>query len=437
MWVEINSTGKLLVAYSGGVDSHVLLHCLSQSNYKNRLTAIHVDHQLHSNSKQWTQHCARVCAALSVPLRVEIVSVEKNKGDSLEEQARRARYAAILKHVDVETVVLTAQHADDQAETVLMQLFRGAGVSGLAAMPQVKVFGRGRLERPLLNKTRADIVAYANEHNLQWLEDPSNQNKTLTRNFIRHEVMPLLRSRWPSVVKTIARSAHHCGEASELLDEYASQVAGINFITQELSARGNSFESRGIIKDCFAALAVTTVSPAAQKNLIRYWLKQTLNYIPNENKLRAMMDMPNLPTDAHSAVALDQHDIRYFQSHFYIVPKIKINDYAFTWDLKNDLVIPGVGTLCLVKDPNGQVDLKKCQYKNMIVRNRRGGESILLPSQKHHKKLKQLFLEWSVPPWQRPYWPLLVVESEVIAVPGLAVSEKVCSDQGGFSLQII
>src|SRR3989338_4729132 len=100
MWVEINSTGKLLVAYSCGVDSHVLLHCLSQSNYKNRLTAIHVDHQLHSNSKQWTQHCARVCAALSVPLRVEIVSVEKNKGDSLEEQARRARYAAILKHVD-------------------------------------------------------------------------------------------------------------------------------------------------------------------------------------------------------------------------------------------------------------------------------------------------------------------------------------------------
>ncbi len=183
------------IAFSGGLDSTVLLHLLASAEALPPLSAVHVHHGLQSAADTWPSHCQSICDRLGVPLRVMRVQVQP--GASLERAARDARYRAFTEVIGAGEVLLTGQHRDDQAETLLFRLLRGAGVRGAAAMPVHRPLAGGHLVRPLLDVSRTELVAYADEHQLKWIEDPSNADMQFSRNYLRHRVIPTLTERWP------------------------------------------------------------------------------------------------------------------------------------------------------------------------------------------------------------------------------------------------
>jgi tRNA(Ile)-lysidine synthase len=283
------STAQLWVAYSGGVDSHVLLHSLASlrplitttttttsaapalaaaqggssaaaSASAFSLHAIHIHHGLNPHADAWSQHCQRICAALQIECIIKKINVAQHaKHRSIEEVARELRYQAIIDVLPEDGYLLTGHTQDDQAETVLQQLFRGAGVKGLAAMPQVKPLGRGRLLRPLLGVSRAELLAYAQAAQLQWIEDDSNQDCRFERNYLRNEVLPSLNTRWPAIKPVLARVAEHCAQASELLEDLAREDERL---------------VRGAVSGTLSVTALNQLSPAHQNNVLRFWLAQ-------------------------------------------------------------------------------------------------------------------------------------------------------------------
>ena len=224
---------KIFVAYSGGVDSHVLLHLLaSMALYKSRITAVYVHHGLQLEAEQWAVHCESVALALGVSFKCLRVNAQKTTRQSQEEVARDARYQALKALLTESDVLLLAQHREDQMETVLLQLFRGAGIQGLSGMPLVIDFGLGQVIRPFLDVSKQAINAYAALHQIHWVEDPSNQSDNFDRNFLRNQIFPQLKQRWPALDKTVARSARHCAN---------SQV-----VSQGLAV----LKSGGVVLDC-------------------------------------------------------------------------------------------------------------------------------------------------------------------------------------------
>ncbi|MGI9321112.1 MAG: tRNA lysidine(34) synthetase TilS, partial [Thiogranum sp.] len=194
------------VAFSGGVDSHVLLHLLAEARRQlpGSLAAVHVNHQIQQQSGDWEIHCRSVCEELRVPFHLLRVQGKARAGESPEAAARTARYRALADWLPTDAVLTTAQHRDDQAETLLLQLFRGSGPRGLAAMPENSALGRGRLLRPFLETSRQAIVSYARAHRLRWIEDPSNTDTRYDRNLLRQRIMPELQQQWPGLSKVLA-----------------------------------------------------------------------------------------------------------------------------------------------------------------------------------------------------------------------------------------
>jgi tRNA(Ile)-lysidine synthase len=207
---SLTRANKYLVAYSGGLDSHVLLHLMSQlSDSEISIRAMYINHGLQKEARDWEIHCHKVCDELCIPFNSKALQIQTSTGVSLEEEARKKRYSALNTSLQKDEVLLTAHHQNDQAETLLLQLFRGAGVQGLAAMPAIREFGSKenlRLHaRPILNQTRQFLEAYAKENQLDFIEDPSNFDESFDRNFLRNIIMPQLRQRWPGIDKTISR----------------------------------------------------------------------------------------------------------------------------------------------------------------------------------------------------------------------------------------
>ena len=259
--LRLAADAGLKIAYSGGLDSHVLLHALValRATHPLRLVAVHIDHGLAAQSGAWSQHCSAVCQALEVAFVLESVQVQGGSGEGTEAAARRARYAALARHVGPGEVLLTAHHQDDQAETLLLQLLRGAGVQGLAGMREAMGFAAGRHLRPLLGFSRAALRHYADSAGLQWIEDPSNADVGYRRNLLRHDVLPLLTQQWPQAAALLARAAQHAGEAALLLDELAAADL-----------------DRCRWRDTATVLSVSALqalSPARQRNVLRYWLR--------------------------------------------------------------------------------------------------------------------------------------------------------------------
>lgn len=211
---------KFLVGFSGGRDSHVLLHALR--TYEN-VRAIHVNHGLLPDAKKWEERCIEWCESYDIPLVVCSLNLVPILGESLENVARKARYNAFLTHLQPHEILMTAHHLNDQAETVLLQLLRGAGVKGLAAMPLVKRMGKGWHARPFLTISQEEIAEYAKEHQLEWVEDPSNTDLRFRRNFLRHQVMDNLATLNPDYARCLARSAMHCAQTQSLLESYLEQ----------------------------------------------------------------------------------------------------------------------------------------------------------------------------------------------------------------------
>lgn len=432
--------GRLWIAYSGGLDSSVLLHaavaCFGQrressagSGHNLRasaptpdsiraletasrpapwsgLHAIHVDHGLHPDSAAWAAHCRAVAERLGVPLSERRLRLRRKQGDSLEALARAARYAVFAELLAPGDLLATAQHRDDQAETLLLALLRGSGVHGLASMPAVANLGSGRLLRPLLGVSRADLLDYAEREGVAWIDDPSNADVDLDRNRLRHHVIPSLRRRWPSLDLTLARAAGHCAEAAELLDEAAD-----DWLARLDGQRPGTLSVEGL----------RGLSPARCRWVLRRWLTREGFRPPASVVLdRILAEVMAAALERTPLVAWPGCEVRRYRDDLYALPPLPerpdvgttpASTATLIWDGRASLTLPhGLGMLQL---PHAAVEVGELAIRFGCSGLRcRVGHG---PS----RALKPLYQRAGVPPWLRAYVPLLMRADELAAIAGV------------------
>lgn len=390
------------VAFSGGLDSTVLLHLmvsLSRRMPLPPLRAVHVEHGLQAAAAAWPAHCRQVCAALNVPLQV--CSVQVAPGASLERAAREARYAALAAELELGELLLTAQHRDDQAETLLFRLLRGAGVRGLAGMPASRPLGAGHLLRPLLTASRAELEAYAAAHQLHWVEDPSNGDVQYSRNYLRQRVLPLLAQRWPQTATSLARAAEHLREADDLLGD----LARLDLASLSEPAR---FAWLGLPSLPLAPLRA--LSAARQRNLLRYWLAP-LTALPDSDHWAGFESLLAAGVDALPVWRLAGGELHRSDGRLWWLSGAWLQTPA-SLDLPltvGELQLPGNGSLLL----QGEVPAG-----SLRVAYRQGGERMSIAG-RGHRDLKRLLNESGVPAFARARLPLLFAGEQLLAVAGV------------------
>lgn len=389
------------IAFSGGLDSTVLLHLLANTEHLPSLSAIHVHHGLQAAADAWPAHCQSVCDSLGVPLRVMRVQVQP--GASLERAAREARYQAFAEAAGAGEVVLTGQHRDDQAETLLFRLLRGAGVRGLAAMPVHRPLAGGHLVRPLLDVSRAELEAYARAHQLKWIEDPSNADPRFSRNYLRHRVLPVLTERWPQAVSSLVRTADHLSEAQELLDELARM---------DLLAADQPSPFPWLPLPSLALSPLRKLSDARQRNALRHWLT-LLTRLPDSDHWAGWHSLRDAKGDAQPLWRLTDGQLHRSGERIWWLPTAwsEFSDAPLSWpDPQNPLALPGNGQLTLTGNaPEGPLE----------VRYRQGGEILEVPG-RGRRDLKRLLNESGLPGFVRGRLPLLYRGEQLLGVPSLA-----------------
>lgn len=368
------------IAYSGGLDSTVLLdicHGVAQQEKSLQFHVLHAHHGLSSNADAWAERCADTCRQYGMDFHLIHLQLANKLKVSLEDAARTARYQAFAERIKTGDLLLTAHHQHDQAETVLLQLLRGAGPKGLAAMPALKLFHAGLLGRPLLNVSRDTLLHYAREKNLSWIEDESNQNTSLTRNFLRHDILPVLTSRWPSVEATLARTAQHCAEAQTLLDEVAAEKLG---------------QVRGSVENTLSVTKLLSFSPEWQRLLLRGWIEEQGFALPDTDKMNSIQDsVLGARQDRQPCVKWQDVTLRRHQGNLH-------------------LTIDGVA------QPEIGAGLK-LDRSAVIVRQRIPGETVEILN-RGRIALKNLFQEWQVPAWERGTLPLMFYGNKLIQAAG-------------------
>ncbi|WP_409269906.1 tRNA lysidine(34) synthetase TilS [Pseudomonas sp. KCJK9044] len=393
------------VAFSGGLDSTVLLHLLAdyaRSHCAPPLRAIHVHHGLQPVANDWPEHCQRVCNDLGVELTVIRVQVEP--GASLEQAARNARYSALAQVLGPGELLFTGQHREDQAETLLFRLLRGAGLRGLAAMPDKRRLGQGALVRPLLAISRAQLAAYAQAWRLKWVEDPSNRDTDFARNYLRGEVLPLLRQRWPQASQNIARCADHLGEALGLLDEVA--LDDLALAEQGAPAQWSALSSLDLT--CLRSL-----SPARQRNALQYWLSQRTR-LPDSRHWAGWVDLCTAALDAQPIWRLADGQLVRSNGRIWWLGDdwLQSEPVGQPWLAPAEaLALPGNGYVRIEgKRPEGP----------LRIAYRHGGEVLDVPG-RGRRDLKRLLNEAQVPHFLRSRLPLLFRGEDLLAVANLPV----------------
>ncbi len=411
------------IAYSGGLDSHVLLHamaCLGKEHPDIELRAVHVNHSLNSQAEEWARHCRHICESLQITYLQLQVNAHPERGESPEAAARHARYRALARCIEPGDCLLTAHHQDDQAETLLLQLLRGAGLHGLAAMPVETDFSQGLLARPLLSFSRRQLHEYADCHRLHWIDDPSNAETDFDRNYLRHEIMPLLRARWPAVSKTIARSARHHAESAKLLDTLAQQDFS-------MAAGGQ----QGTLSVNF----IKRLERSRQRLLLRYWIRQMKVPMPSSVHVEHIIsDAINVAPDAMPRIAWPGGEVRRYQDDLYVMPPLKqLNRSETSWHLAAPMKLQNNGSL-IARKVVGK-GLREA-FVRVVVRFRQGGEVCRPVGSGCSKSLKKLFQEKKVPPWLRDRIPLLYVGDRLAVVVGISVCEPFGAEKQDAGWQI-
>lgn len=410
------------IAYSGGLDSHVLLHVFASMRAKMplRLCAVHVNHGLSPHARQWSEHCAKVCAELAVDLKQVNLSLDLRVGDSLEEVARQQRYASLAQVMQSGDILLTAHHQDDQAETLLLQLLRGAGPKGLAAMPRIKPFYVGWHARPFLNIERAQLAEYADAASLSWVDDESNSNTNIARNFVRHEVMPLLKNRWPAATDALARSAAHCAETHSLLAAFAHDEC---------------YRLRGQHSHTLSVAKLRQLDPAQQRLILRTWIEARQYPMPSTVKLETIrQDLLYAGADRVPCVEWCDVAIRRFRDDLFLQKRMSPHDVSteFKWQLVMPLQLNQSGKLAATLSP--QADLR-ADISELIVRFRQGGEKIRI-EKRCHRTLKNLWQEWGVPTWLRDRIPLLHDQNRLVCIPGYYTDPDYAAEKNGIGWKL-
>ena len=402
------------VAFSGGADSTALLAALAQLKRPPlRLRALHVDHRLHPHSSSWAAHCRRVACALGVPLRVRTANVARARGESLEAAARAARYGLLATALAPHEALLTAHHQDDQLETVLLQLLRGAGVAGIAAMPALAAFARGRLVRPLLPWSRAELSAWVRSQGLEWIEDPGNSELRLDRNYLRARVLPLIRERWPAAAATVTRAARHAAEAQRLLD-----------------AVGAADAARASFGAMLSAQRLRTLPPERRRNALRFWITAAGHLAPPASRLEEIAGpLLQARADAQPCVrwegALLQRQADLLSLRAAPGTTGRLEEVSWPWRRRRTCALPGCGgKLTLKRDARGPLDLDALPAM-LTIRARRGGERLRPVRAGPRRALKSLLQEARVPVAERARVPLIFAAETLIAVAGLWLDESV------------
>jgi tRNA(Ile)-lysidine synthase len=422
---QFPTTSRYLIAYSGGLDSSVLLDLCAGLRAREsfpRLTAVHVNHGLHEEAGQWVSHCVEVCCSLHVPCQVLQVDAGPKPDESPEEAARRARYEALRQVVGEGEILLTAQHRDDQAETILLQLFRGAGLAGLSGMGAVAPFGKGLLVRPFLDCSRQSLQQYAAAHRLRWIEDSSNEEIAYDRNFLRHEVMPVLKKRWSGIAKTVQRSGRHCAEAQMLLTRAARDL----YASTKHSRRNTLLISKLLSYD-----------EATRRLIIREWIRTHGKRSPSATVMcRIVTEAVSAGEDKSPRVCWKEGEIRRFRNELYCFSEMEPFDphADYDWDGHGRLMLPGSGRLESFRSTGQGIAARLWNSGRITVRFRTGGERCRLPGRRGRHTLKKLFQEQAVPPWVRERMPLVYIDDELAAVGDLRVCEPF---QGGPTEQCV
>lgn len=407
---QLQQHRQFLVAFSGGLDSTVLLHqlvCWRQQEPGISLRAIHIHHGISQNADRWVEHCQQLCAEWQVPLVVERVTLMQG-GAGLEAEARAARYQAFREALLPGEVLLTAQHLDDQSETLLLALKRGSGPAGLSAMPVSATFADTQLIRPLLHETRATLLLWAQRYGLRWIEDESNQDDAYDRNFLRLHVLPLLNARWPHFAEAAARSAALCGEQEQLLDE---------LLADELS---RLLDENGSL----AIDPLVSMSGPKRAALLRRWLAGQGATMPSREMLtRLWQEVALAREDAAPCLRLGDFGVRRFQQRLWWV-KVQPGqtDSQIEWqNLHAPLVLPdGLGLVSLL--PGG--DIRPPRADEPVTIRFKASGMLHIVGRHGGRKLKKIWQELGVPPWLRDTTPLLFYGDTLIAAAGRFVTQE-------------
>lgn len=400
------------LAYSGGIDSTVLLTILGQHREKLQaeLVAVHVNHQLSANAGQWEKHCRAYCRGKDIRCETVTINVRDGRQGSLEAWARELRYAALEKFMHEGDLLLTAHHRDDLAETVIQQLLRGGGPEGLAAIPEIRRFGPGWLVRPLLAYTRNQLDDYARTNQLAWVEDESNIDQGLDRNYIRNTILPAIRARWPSASQVLWRVSRLQADAAAVLQDMAAQDLA--------QATGHSA--------AILSLAVLVgLAVPRQRNLLRYWIRNNGHPVPPLEVIdKIIQELIHARPDGTPSIKWGDTEIRRYRDEVHILPLSADIPPAgpCLWSLHTPLPIPG-GCLEARLTVGSGIRSDRLQNDTVEVRFRRGGERIRPAGRRETHELKKLFQDAALPPWERDSVPLLYVGDELAAVTGYWIAE--------------
>ncbi|MCI0591640.1 MAG: tRNA lysidine(34) synthetase TilS [Gammaproteobacteria bacterium] len=396
------------------MDSHVLLHAMHAlflNLGKTEIRAAHINHGLSCHAGSWSQHCERVCRRLRIPYQLLTVDAVNPTGQSPEAKAREQRYRALASIMGRGDVLLTAHHQDDQAETVLLQLLRGAGPRGLSAMPLYTEFGPGWLARPLLAFSRHELSRYAQAEHLDWIEDDSNTDLRFGRNYLRHKVMPVLRERWPGISRALARAARYQADVAALIEQ-VSQC--------ELDAVYN------IERQTLSVTGLRRLDGVRRKLVIRAWVRLLGLPVPSAHHVRHILtDVVEATWERTPRVAWAGAEVRRYRDEIYGMRPLPNIDpaRALSWNLATPLKLAS-GILKAERVEGTGIKATCCQNGMVSVRFRRGGERLRPAGRGHTRPLQKLFQEEGIPPWHRDRIPLVYIDDELAAVAGLWVCDS-------------
>lgn len=375
-FIENNSFDKYVVAYSGGVDSQALLHAFAQI-VPEKVIAFHVNHGISTNAKDWEDFCSLNAKNFGVDFKVAHFEL---KGESnLEDKARVARYGAFAELIDTNTTLLTGHHIDDQVETFFLNLMRGAGIDGLSAMPEIKTFHNGYHSRPFLHISKEDLKAYAIENNLSWVEDESNNDSVYDRNFIRNEVMPLIKTRWENAAKSISTSVNHVQNAKNYIETKVNEI--------EIDTKKDNIKIDKLLE----------LNDYEQKEVIRKWVLFNLGKQASQNMLKSIFENI-IPAKEDAKMKWEQKDyfISRFSGSLYFVQNV-VKQYNLTDILKK-----------------AGIDIKESE---LTVKSRVSGAKIKVNG--INKEVKKMFSEFMIPTWERETIPYIYLGETLISVGGI------------------
>lgn len=410
---------RYIVAYSGGADSTALLHALADSREEHGvgILAVHVNHGLHKDADAWAEHCEKFADRFEIPFTVFRVSIRIEEGQGVEAAARDARYAALEKLVEPTDWLLSAHHADDQAETLLLNLLRGSGPAGIAGIGVRQPFAAGELVRPLLRVSGGDLRDYAAAHGLDWIEDPSNLDTRFDRNYLRKELMPRLAERWEGLATRLGRSAALAGETSELLEALA-----------EVDMLGLGSPDRLRIG------ALVALPKIRQRNVLRHAIRICGLPIPSAGVLQQVIeDLIPAKGDAQPLVHWGGAEARRYRDHLYLMHELPAAVDAPDQRIERGggpvELGPGMGRLSLSELGRQGID-PGLAAAGLEVRYRKGGEEIRRPGHDCTHKLKKLLQQEGVVPWMRERIPLLYAGNDLVAVGDLWTAADATIEEG-------